>query len=948
MIRRGISLITYHSSPITAFMPIRHPPEDRVPPVAKKSGGKRGRHTIVKYEQPPVGFFRRWVKRIFRPPVVIALVFLTTITIGVLGYYWYVFSKRIDLLLNGEIYTRSAGIYAAPKQLFAGETLSVDDVVSYLKRAGYVEKSVQADSARGRYSVKGETIEVEPSAEMAVDGQRLFPALRVQFAQGGKSVATISDLQGGAKYDRALLEPELISSVTGQERAKRKVVGFKDLPKHLIDAITTTEDRGFFQHYGVNFRGIFRALLKRYNADPNSPIARQGGSGITQQLVKNLLLSPEQTLRRKLSEAYMSIILETRLKKEQIFELYCNQVYLGQQSGFSINGMGEAASAYFNKDVTQVTLSEAATLAGLIRSPNRYNPYKDIDTATSRRNQVLDDMVENGVVTQEQAAAAKAEPLKVVPTKGRVDTADAPYFADYVQNQLNDVIPEQGATAQHLRIYTTIDMDLQRAAYAAVTKQLASLDKLYAKRYPPGTLQAALVAMNPRTGEVVAMVGGRDYARSQLNRVTEARRQPGSVFKPFVYATALNTAYDPVPRVITPASMFKDEPTTFTIGDQQYSPGNFGDKYSNAPVTLRDALVKSLNVVTVQVAQDVTIGRVMNLAAKAGLPKPPKPYLAMALGTNEATPLQVASAYTAFAAGGQRVTPIAINRVTTGAGATITQLTGTKNEVLRPDVAYVLTSMLKDVVNRGTAAKLNARGLKNIPGKLGIAGKTGTSRDGWFAGYTPNLVCVVWVGFDDNSQLGLPGADSALPIWADFMTAALNAHPEWGGDWEMPGGIDRAEIDPRTGQLASADDPIKRTEFFLNGTAPNAETAAAPDEDAAAAPEVEKGKGDGEFDYEPGPLPEVVPETAPRGRQPSRSDGGDGARDNGATRLQGTITLDIDPTTGLIADPSVCPIIRSKTYVIGQEPRKYCGPEYHNGRTVLPSETRPRTVSPRP
>lgn len=920
-------------------MPIRHPPEDRVPPVAKKSGGRNRRPRIVNYQQPPVGFWRRWTKRIFRPPVVIALVFLTTITIGVLGYYWYVFSKRIDLLLNGEIYTRSAGIYAAPKQLFTGENLSADELVGYLKRVGYVEKTQQADSARGRYLIKGDAIEVEPSTEMSVDGQRLFPSLSVQFARGGKQIAVISDLKGGARYDKASLEPELISSVTGQERAKRKVVGFKDLPKHLIDAITTTEDRSFFQHYGVNFRGIFRALIRRYNADPNSPIAQQGGSGITQQLVKNLLLSPEKTLRRKLSEAYMSIILETRLTKEQIFELYCNQVYLGQQSGFSINGMGEAASAYFNKDVTQLTLSEAAFLAGSIRSPNRYNPYKDVETAASRRNQVLDNMLETGAINKEQAEAAKAEPLKVAPTKGRVDSLDAPYFMDYVQNQLGDVIAEQG-TAQHLRIYTTIDMDLQRAAYTAVTKQLTALDKLYAKKVPPGTLQAALVAMNPRTGEVVAMVGGRDYAKSQLNRVTEARRQPGSVFKPFVYATALNTAYDPVPRVITPATLYRDEPKTFTVGDQEYSPGNFGDKYSNAPVTLRDALTRSLNVVTVEVAQEVTIGRVMNLAAKAGLPKPPKPYLAMALGTHEATPLQIASAYTAFAANGSRTTPVAINRVTTGTGMTIAQLTGTKNEVLRPDVAYVMTSMLKDVVNRGTASKLNARGLKNLPGRFGIAGKTGTSRDGWFAGYTPNLVCVVWVGFDDNSQLGLTGADSALPIWADFMTAALSAHPDWAGDWEMPGGIDQTEIDPRTGLLASAEDPIKRTELFLNGTRPSNQTATLPDEEGTV-PEIDESKGDGEFDYEPAPLPESLPDVAPRGRQLPKTEG------INPGRLQGSITLDVDPTTGLIADPSVCPIIRSRTYVIGQEPRKYCGPEYHNGRTVQPSETRPRLATPR-
>lgn len=926
-------------------MPIRHPPENRVPPVASKKGDKSRRPRIIKYEQPPVGFFgfvRHWVRRIFRPPVIIALVFLTTITIGVLGYYWYVFSKRIDQLLNGDIFTRSAGIYAAPKQLFVNENLSVDDLVNYLKRVGYVEKSQQAESARGRYSIDGVNVEVEPSADASVDGQNTFPRLRVQFTRGGKGIVALSDLKSGARYEKTLLEPELISSVTGKERSKRRVIGFKDVPKNLVNAIVTTEDRSFFEHHGVNFRGILRALFKRYSSDQNSPIAQQGGSGITQQLVKNLLLSPERTLRRKLAEAYMSIILETRLNKEQIFELYCNQVYLGQQSGFSINGMGEAASAYFGKDVTALSLSESAFLAGLIRSPNRYNPYKDLETATARRNQVLDSMIETSAITPEQAAQAKTDLLKIAPTKGRVDTSDAPYFADYVESQLSEIIPGQD-TIQHRRIYTTIDTDLQRAAYAAVTKQLNALDKVYARKFPPGTLQAALVAMNPRTGEIVAMVGGRDYMKSQLNHVTEAKRQPGSVFKPFVYATALNTAYDPVPRVITTATIYKDEPKTFTVGNQEYSPGNFGNKYSNASVTLRDALVRSLNVVTVDVAQEVTIGRVMNLAAKAGLPRPQKPYLAMALGTNEATPLQVASAYTAFAANGTRTTPIAINRVTDGKGTTLTQLTGTKNEVLRPELAYVITSMLKDVVNRGTAAKLGSYGLKNIPGKLGIAGKTGTSRDGWFAGYTPNLVCVVWVGFDDNTDIRMTGADSALPIWADFMNAALASHPEWAGDWQMPGGLEALEIDPRTGQLAAANSPSRRTELFLNGTGPLTDESSLSDEEVVV--EDDSGKAADEFDYEPASVPEIPSETTPR--KPPKLEGRGVVQPDGTTRLQGTITVDVDPTTGLIADPLVCPIIRSRTFVIGQEPRKYCGPEYHSGKTIEPSTTRPRVVSPR-
>src|SRR5438128_6604012 len=350
----------------------------------------------------------------------------------------------------------------------------------------------------------------------------------------------------------------------------------------------------------------------------------------------------------------MSVILQTRLSKQEIFALYCNQVYLGQQSGFSINGFGEAASAYFNKDVTNLTLPESAFLAGLIRSPNRYNPFHDADTARARRNQVLESMAETGAITDEQAKQAEGTDLILAPAKGRIDISDAPYFADYVQNQLGDLISGEGA--DHLRIYTSIDMDLQRAAYTAVTKQLAALDKIEAKRVPEGTLQAALVAMNAHTGEIVAMVGGRDYSKSQLNRA-EALRQPGSVFKPFVYATALNTAYDPVPRVITPATVFKDEPKTFTYDNQEYSPGNMGDKYSMQPVTLRDAMVHSLNVVTVEVAMEVTIGRVMNLAAKAGLPRVAHAYPAMALDTSQATPLQIASANPRLAATGRAPSP---------------------------------------------------------------------------------------------------------------------------------------------------------------------------------------------------------------------------------------------------------------------------------------------------
>jgi penicillin-binding protein 1B len=366
-----------------------------------------------------------------------------------------------------------------------------------------------------------------------------------------------------------------------------------------------------------------------------------------------------------------------------------------------------------------------------------------------------------------------------------------------------------------------------------------------------------------------------------------------------------------------------DEPKTFTFDNQEYSPGNFGESYTHEPVTLRDGLVHSLNVVTVEVAMEVTIGRVMNLAAKAGLPKPPRAYPAMALGTSEATPLQIASAYTAFANLGSRTTPIAINRITTGEGVTIAAPTTQKSEVLRPEVAFVMTSFMKDVVNRGTAAKVRGRGLKQV-----LAGKTGTSRDGWFAGYTPNLVCAVWVGFDDGSQLGLTGANSALPIWADFMQVALAEHPEWEGDWDMPPGVEQVEINPKTGRATAPGDVEKRVEFFINGTGPNDDSELPAEE---ATPVELPSPSPFEQPYQETPIPLASPLPSPR-RAPTLPDSG----------LEGTITLDIDPQTGLIA-VETCPVIRTKTFVLGTEPKKYCGPQYHQRNTIEPA-ARPRVV----
>lgn len=899
-------------------MAMREQQPNRTPSNARQSASRKGR--VVKFQEKKPNIFKRIFRFFFRPLFIVPVALTAIIAIAILVYFWQVFSERIDKLLSGEIYTRSAGIYSAPKELRMGEKLTVEELVAYLKAAGYVEKNQQADSTRSRYSVEeinisgakpakkddgknswlgGATVTIEPGTESKVDERRPFAALEVQFDGGGKAVKKIRDLTTFQDYAAAQLEPQLISSVTGPDRSKRKVITFNDLPQPLIQAITVTEDRSFFDHWGVNIRGIIRALLRRYDPDPNSPINRQGGSSITQQLVKNLLLTSEKTWERKLSEAYMSVILETRLTKQEIFTLYCNQIYLGQQAGFSINGVGEAADAYFSKDVTQLTLPEAAFIAGIIRSPNRYNPYKDLTTATARRNQVLDSMKETGMITDDARKEAQATPLKVLPAKNRLDANEAPYFMDYVQTQLGEILTDM-TNAQHLRVYTTIDMRLQRAAYNAVTNHLGTLDKVLAKRkVDPGTVQAALVAMNPKTGEVIAMVGGRDYMKSQLNRTTDAMRQPGSVFKPFVYATALNTAYDPIPRIITPATIFVDEPKEFTFDNQTYRPNNFGDSYTRKPMTLRDALVGSKNVIAVETAMEVTIGKVMALSYKAGMPRVEKAYPAMALGANEATPLQVASAYTSFATDGTRITPNPISRITKGNGSTVIAPQPQKNEVLRPDVAYIMTDMMKDVVNRGTAASLGKWGFRNVAGKTGFAGKTGTSRDGWFAGFTPNIVCVVYVGFDDGKELGLTGGDAALPIWADFMKAALEEHPDWNGDWTRPDGIEEAEIDTRTGKVienveanpeatptpetgdatettdesATTENPVtqsantdvpkefRRKELFISGTVPHAtaEEETVPTEETTTEPPP---------DSEPTPQPTSQPFRDSQERKP--------------------------------------------------------------------------------
>lgn len=763
---------------------------------------------VHSFKAPPQSRFRRVIRWIFNGWTISAALLLVLAAFLTLTYYWFEFSDRVDRrLLSGEVFTPSAGIYSAPKTLKTGEAITLAGLIDYLKSAGYIEKNNRADVSRSRYSVENGELAVEPGITGIIDGRKVFPAISVKFSKDGKSVARIADTDAGNDVGEVKLEPKMLSTIAAEGDGRRKTVTFNDLPPHLIKAITVTEDRSFFEHYGVNVRGIARALWRRYEGEDNSPIANQGGSSITQQLVKNLLLTNEPTLERKVTEAYMSVILETRLTKQEIFTLYVNQVYLGQQSGVSIYGVGEASNVYFGKDVSQITLPEAAFLAGILRSPNRYNPFKNPEKVAERRNQVLDSMFEAGELSSQQLSEARSVPLELKQAASKKDLQGMPYFSQFAIEELPKIVSDPEAM-QHLRIYTSIDPDLQRIAYETVSKRLEQLDKYFPKK-PKGSLNAALVAIRPKTGEIVAMVGGRDYQQNQFNRATDAMRQPGSVFKPFVYAAAINSAYDSASRVFTAASVLKDEKKTFTFDQNSYSPGNFGDYFSNEDITLRDALVKSKNVITVDLAMQLNVGKVMNLAHRAGLPKVEKAYPSMALGTAEATPLQVATAYTMFANLGDRVAPMPITQVTQGDGKTVSSPTPDKKNVIRPDVAYIMDDIMKDVINRGTAAQVQGWGFRNSQGKTAYAGKTGTSRDGWFAGFTPEIVCVVYVGFDDGDDLGMKGSDSAMPIWADFMKDALRLHPEWNGDWDMPANIRKAEVDIRNGALVRELDAIE-------------------------------------------------------------------------------------------------------------------------------------------
>ncbi len=736
--------------------------------------------------------------------IVIASLSVFILSIFIFTYFWMTHSRMIDETLARGPYMTTSRIYAAPKSVHVGDQTTTQEIMGQVRNAGYGESK---SNRMGWYNVRPGAIEIFPGPDSYFENDG-----GVIKIDGGK-VKEIISLRDNTPRTVYQLEPELLTNIFDQKREKRRVVRYEDIPKVLVDATISAEDKRFFQHTGFDPLRIVKAAY----VDIRSGRHSEGASTISMQVARNMFLTREKTWKRKISETLITIQLEWKLSKEEIFAYYANQVAdMGHLGSFGIRGFGEAAQAYFGKDIRELTLPEAATLAGMNQRPSYTNPFYYPDRALKRRNIILTMMRENGYITDRDYAQAVASPMKVV--RGSSGSNDSAYFIDIVNEELEKHFSDHDFTSSVYRIHTTLDVDLQRDAAEAVRVGFVEVDKYLERRNIKnhGTAQVAVMAVDPQTGEVKALVGGRNYANSQLNHVL-SKRQPGSMFKPFVYAAAMNTALqNGAQQVFTPASMIVDEPTTFWFDGKPYEPSNY-HQASYGSVSIRQALARSMNIPTVKLAQSVGYGTVAQLAKLAGMGTTVRATPSAALGSYEVTPIEAAGAYTVFANRGQWSKPYWIQSIRDAAGQQLFDGKPVHKYVLDSRVNYLMVNMMEEVVRSGTGAGIRSRGFS-----LPAAGKTGTSdHDGWFAGFTTKLVCVVWVGFDDNAELVLDGAQTALPIWTEFMKRAHN-HRDYRGVsyFNAPDGIVTVNIDPASGQLATDACPTPRSEVFITGSQP--------------------------------------------------------------------------------------------------------------------------------
>jgi penicillin-binding protein 1B len=764
----------------------------------------------------------RWARPTGRGPkaalllriALIAVAAVAVVGFSVFIYFYFTYQHVVDERLKQPIFANTAKIFAAPREVRPGQKLSVRLLANELREAGYSADGAAQPAQLGTYSQGAGSITVHPGPQSyhAQDGATIHI--------GSGVVQSIDDDHGAAlaSYE---LEPLLITGLSEDaNRTKRRLLTYNEIPPNIVHAVLAIEDRRFFEHSGVNYFSMVSWAWHDVIGDRKH---RGGASTLTMQLAKLLFLSDDGTIKYKLIQILITFQLEHRFTKDQIFEMYANQIPLGQRGSFSIDGFGEASQVYFGKDVSQLNLAECAFLAGIIQRPSYFNPFHHPDRTIERRNLVLDSMVETGAITKEQAERAKAEPLHL--SEASVDASEAPYFVDLVHDQLLQKLGERDFNREGLRIYTSLDPDLQREATAAVESTVhvvdERVDRLHRHHKPGETWQypqVALVALNPHTGQVLALVGGRSYGASQLNHAV-AKRPTGSIFKPFVYAAAFDTSVDGTilpgqTKLFSQVTMLSDEQTTYDVGGQEYTAHNYEGVYHDE-VTARYALQKSLNNATIGLAGMIGFDRVAALGREAGV-KSARGTPTVAIGTYDATPLDMAGAYTVFANGGLHLDPWMLASVRTPTGDIVSDYTPTSKRVLDARVAYLTTNMLENVINHGTGEGTRARGFI-----APAAGKTGTDHDAWFAGYTSNLLCIVWVGNDDYSQLHIEGADAAAPIWAEFMKKAVEL-PQYSDthEFSVPDGVQIVSVDKVSNLLSDAACPDDADVAFLDGTAP--------------------------------------------------------------------------------------------------------------------------------
>jgi penicillin-binding protein 1B len=751
--------------------------------------------------------------RIPRP--VLAFLGATLALFVVAGFVVVVmFAHVVTKTMDGRRWSLPTRLYSDVWVVRPGDALGVDEVLRRISRLRYAEMKTKAVSGGQYFAAPGRLFVGLNDRETAYGRT---PGIPVELSFAGRRITSVKRADDGTPLPYAVFEPEVVGSVFDEKMEDRTLVTLDRVPPVVLDAILTTEDRTFYTHGGISFRRLVGAVVQSVTRGA----AVKGTSTLTQQLVKNMFLTPERKLKRKVIEALMAMILEARYSKKEILEAYLNEIYLGQRGSVSVTGVEEASRFYFGKPVSQLVLPEAALLAGLISSPGKYSPFRSPERAKERRAVVLRLMLEQKKISREAYDAALAAPLTRVskPAQGIV----APHFVDFVFGQVKEApgfVKQDG-----LSIYTTLDPDMQQAADAAVQRGLEDLEKRFRRLRAKGDeepLQAALIALDPATGSVRALVGGRDYQVSQFNRVVQARRQPGSLFKPFVYLAAFSRR--DLAHPITPATILKDSPIAVVWGkgeDETWAPKNYDNEFRGT-MTVRQALEQSINIPTVRVAvTEVAPGRtllpdIVATARQAGITSAMRPFPSLALGAFETSPMEIAAAYCTFANGGFGVRPNALLGVVSPAGRRIES----KDEPLRrgadADAVSVLDSILRGVVDRGTGASVRRLGVTGI-----LAGKTGTTNDGrdaWFIGFSPRLLVAVWVGFDDARGLALSGSMAALPIFADF---ARHLPAEYfDAPFPESPGVVRVSIDPSTGMLATESCPSSFAEVFVSGTEP--------------------------------------------------------------------------------------------------------------------------------